>query len=121
MVPVLQVEYLARLILWLKKRDWGLALMLAFVSFIAVVWVNVSHPNRLFDALFNGPLFNAGFYIGTIVFPDYTVRGTTGWYVVPLFGAAADFLMLAVFWFVVLRVWRGFRADNADTDLHQPS
>jgi hypothetical protein len=40
---------------------------------------------------------------------NYTTRGTNGFYLVPLFGAAADFLVLMALWFVVVRVVQQFR------------
>jgi hypothetical protein len=121
MVGVLQVQSLVRLVFWLKKTDLGLSFMLAFVSFIAVVWIAASHPGGWLEALFEGPAYSAGFYVGTIVFPNYTVRGTNGFYWVPVFGAAGDFLAIMAFWFISLRTWRWLRAEKNDTDLHQPT
>ena len=80
-----------RLIVWLGKRQWGLAFLLAFATLIgAIMW-----EDRLRSyALFDNPIFRVGFRVGTLVFPDYRTPHTTGWYYVPLFGLGADFIAL---------------------------
>jgi len=107
-------QALVRGVLWLARRDWGLAFLLALTSF----WTIVALPGPRFEALFEGSVFKAGIYLGTLIFPNYGDRGTNGFYLVPLFGAAADFLMLMAFWFVVVRFIRTFRAKKEN--LGQP-
>jgi hypothetical protein len=107
---------LVRLILRLKKTDWGLSFLLALASFFVVVWRAADHPGGFFDALFGGPVFTAGFYVGTIVFPNYMTRGTNGFYLAPLFGSAADFLLLMAFWFAVIRAVHWLRAEKQNGD-----
>jgi hypothetical protein len=41
-------------------------------------------------------VFRTGFYVGTIIFPNYLTRGTNGFYLVPLFGEAANLATLMV-------------------------
>ena len=112
-------EGLIRVILWLGKRDWGLSFLLAFASFWVFVGMGAQWPGGQIEALFEGPVFRAGVYVGTIVFPNYATRGTNGFYLVPLFGAAADFLMLMAFWFIVVAVVRRLRGEKQDGDLQQ--
>jgi hypothetical protein len=108
-------ESLIRVILWLSKRDWGLSLLLAFVSFVAVV----AMPGQSANHLFEGPIFSAGVYVGAIFFPGYATRGTNGFYLVPLFGAAADFMVLLAFWFAVVWTARRLRGKRQDGHLQQ--
>jgi len=85
--------------------------MLAFVSFVAVIWAAVDYPGGLCDRWFEGPIFQAGVYVGAIFFPDYRILRSTGSYLVPLFGAAADFFTLMVIWLIVVRVVRRWRTE----------
>lgn len=110
---------LVRIILWLKKTDWGLSFLLAFASFWVVVGISAQRPGGQLDALFEGPIFNAGVYVGTIIFPNYAKRGTNGFYLVPLFGAVADFLVLMAFWFIVIRVVHRLGAEKEGEDFRQ--
>jgi hypothetical protein len=105
---------LVRLALWLKKTDWGLSFLLALASFIVVVYMAVRYPASPFETFFEGPVFNAGVYVGSIVFPGYRTRGTNGFYLVPLFGAAADFIMLMVLWFISIQAVHWLRAKKQD-------
>lgn len=111
-------ESLARVILWLGKKDWGLAFLLAFVCFWTAVGMAAQQPTGRIDALFEGPVFRAGVYVGAAIFPDYARRGTNGFYLVPLFGAAANLLVLMAFWFIVILVVRKLRAEKPRSDLH---
>jgi hypothetical protein len=104
-------ESLARAILWLSKRAWGLSFLLALGSFLAIVGLVAQQPEGRLNALFEGPVFQLGVYLGAFIFPDYTTRGTNGFYLVPLFGATADFLVLMTFWFTVVWVVLKLRAD----------
>lgn len=79
------------------RRRWGLSFLLALASLVAAVAMAVQHPGGLVERLFYGPISHAGTRLGMIVFPDYSVRGTNGFYFVPLFGVAADFLTLMGF------------------------
>jgi len=72
----------------------------------------VKSPGEKSNALFEGRVFWLGIQIGANFFPDSTTRGTNGFYLVPLFGAAADFLVLMALWFVVVRVIQQFRAEK---------
>jgi hypothetical protein len=112
-------EGITRVILWLCKRDWGLSFLLALASFWAVVGIGAQWPEGKVTALFEGPIFSAGIHVGTIVFPNYATRGTTGFYVVPLFGAAADFLMLMAVWFIVIWAIHRLRAESQDDNPQQ--
>jgi hypothetical protein len=108
MAGVNRFEALIRAILWLGKRGWGLSFLLAFVSFCVIVAI----PGEKSNALFEGPVFWLGIQMGAIFFPDYTTRGTNGFYLVPLFGAGANFLVLMALWFVVVRVVQYLRAEK---------
>ena len=76
-------ERLIRVIFWLWKWDWGLSFLLAFASFL-IFMPALGGP---LEALFEGPVFRTGVYVGTIVFPNSATRGPNGFYLVPLFGA----------------------------------
>lgn len=64
-------ESLVRVILWLWKRAWGLSFLLAVASFWAIVGIGAQQPGGRLDALFEGPVFNAGVYVGMIFFSNY--------------------------------------------------
>jgi uncharacterized membrane protein len=108
------MQSLVRVILWLKKTDWGLSFLLALASLVAVVAIATRRPGGRVGALFGGPVFRAGFYFGTIVFPNYATRGTNGFYLAPLCGLAANFLVLMAFWFIVIRAVDRLRTDKQD-------
>ena len=114
-------EALARTILWLGKRAWGLSFLLAFVSFWAIGGLGAQQPEGRINTLFEGPVFRLGVYVGAVIFPNYCTRGTNGFYLVPLFGAAADFLVLMAFWFIVVWVVLRLRAEEPKTDDPQHS
>jgi len=99
-------ETLIRGILWLAKKDWGLAFLLAFAAFVAIIGIGAQQPGGHLETMFEGPIFTAGLRAGMIVFPDYATRGTAGFYVAPLFGAAPNFLVLMAFWFIVVKAVR---------------
>src|SRR2546427_476340 len=67
-------ERLIRVIFWLWKRDWGLSFLLAFASFL-IFMPALGGP---LEALFEGPVFRTGVYVGTIVFPNSATRGPNG-------------------------------------------
>jgi len=48
-----------------------------------------SELNRLSN-LFEGPVFRLGIHVGAVFFPSYMTRVKNGFYIVPLFGAAAN-------------------------------
>ena len=114
-------ESLARVIHWLGKRAWGLSFLLAFVSFWAIVGLGAQQPEGRLNTLFEGPVFRVGIYVGAVIFPNYATRGTNGFYLVPLFGAAADFLVLMAFWFIVVWVVLRLRAEEPKADGPQHS
>jgi hypothetical protein len=87
-------EALIRAILWLSKRDWGRSILLGFASLVALAVI--PGENTIRDAILEGPVFRAGFYVGTVLMPRETIGGHS------LFGLAADILMLIGFWFIAL-------------------
>lgn len=103
-------DTLIRLISWLSKRDWGLAFLLAVASFFATVAIRVQpwgeHPVAW---LTDGPISELGFHVGTLIFPDYGVRGSTGFYLAPFCGAAAVFVVIMAFCYLVIRVVKRLR------------
>lgn len=107
-------DALARGIFWLSKRGWGLSLLLAFVSFCTIVGIASQQPTGRLNGLFEGPLFRFGIQMGAVIFPDYTTRGTNGFYLVPLFGAAMDFLALMAFWSIAIGAVHRLRAKKGD-------
>lgn len=111
-------ESLSRGILWLGKRDWGLSSLLGFASLCAVAWIGAQWPETD-HSLFEGPVFKTGFYVGTIFFPDYATRGTTGFYLVHVFGVTANFLVLMAFWYIVIWAVRQVRTASKANDLRQ--
>ena len=111
---------IVRFIFWLGETDWGFIYLLALASFIGVVYMAVRYPAGLFETIFlEGPVFDVGVYVGTIVFPNYRTHGTNGFYLVPLFGAASDFIMLMVLWFIGIPALRWLRAEKQDGDHQQ--
>jgi hypothetical protein len=113
-------ENLIRVVLWLAKRDWGLSFLLAFTSFIVFVGLAAQRPDGALEALWEGPVFGAGVYVGALFFPSYATYHASGFYLVPLLGVAANFLVLLAFWFGVVRAVRRFRAKKQDTNIQQP-
>jgi hypothetical protein len=110
---------LVRAILWLQKRVIGLAFLLAFASFVALSLIASFSPH-LWQLLSRPllPVYDLGERIGMVFFPDYAIRGTKGFYLVPLFGAAAQFLLSWAFWFVLVRVFWRTRV-NSETNREQ--
>lgn len=104
-------EQFIRLIFWLGKRQAGLALLLALATFVALVAL----PIPAVESAFEGRAFRAGVYIGTLVFPNYAARGTNGFYLVPLFGAAANFLVLMAFWYAVIMIVQWMRRGTSES------
>ncbi len=114
----LELYWLIRGILRLKRTDVGLSFLLALASQFVLGWIlaQSSAGEPAGDAVwkFLGPAFKAGHYVGRLIFPDYAVRGTTGFYVVPLFGLVAQILFLWWLWYVPIRVVRWMRAGQDD-------
>ena len=88
-------ESLIRAIYWLGKRDWGRAILLGLGSVLVLGVLAQEIPDIL-----EGPVYRAGFYLGTILMPQETPGGHS------LFGLAAVILALTGFWFVALRIGR---------------
>jgi hypothetical protein len=113
-----RVFALVRAILWLKKTAVGLSFLFALVSSFALLFVHVDYPNRIFiDRLVANllrPADDAGFYLGTIVFPNYTTPGTTGFYLAPLFGMASAFLVWWALWFFCIKLFRRIRPSKPE-------
>ncbi len=115
-----ELEYLAKAILWLKRRSWGLALLIAAPCWflLVAVWAKSDEGSATYNiiaALFS-PAYGAGHAIGVWFFPDYQVRQTTGSYVVPLFGAAAEIALLMFIAYVCIRVWRSLQPKLDSTN-----
>jgi hypothetical protein len=99
---------------WLRKRNWGLAFLLAFVSFALLGFFLVQNPSGKIGVLMSGWVYRAGFYVGSRIFPNYNVPGTNGFYLVPLFGAAANFLVLTGFWLPIVSLAQRNRTATPD-------
>lgn len=97
-------EALIRAILWLWNRDWGRSVLLGFASIGALAALSSAIP--MANSIFEGPVFRAGFYVGTVVMPRETIGGHS------LFGLAANFLALIGLWFLALRLVHRFSADR---------
>ena len=95
-------ESLIRAIVWLSKRDWGRAILLGFGS--VVVLAALAQQVPLAGEIFEGPVFRAGFYLGTVLMPRETVGGHS------LFGLVAVIFALIGFWFAVLTIGRALLA-----------
>jgi hypothetical protein len=104
---------LSRFIVWLGRREWGLSLLLGLATLVALMVMSGQVDSV--ELVLEGPVFRAGFRLGTAMFPDYTTQGTQGFYLVPLFGVAANLLALAALWFVAIRVARRSRDDKPKT------
>ncbi len=91
-------EGLIRAIFWLGKRDWGRAILLGVGSLVALAALAQQFP--IAGGIFEGPVFRAGFYVGTILTPKETIGGHS------LFGLLAVIFVLIGFWFAVLRIGR---------------
>ncbi len=101
---------LIRAVLWLKRRALGLAFLLAIPSWFVLVgiWIHSATggiTNRILGTLLT-PESRVGHIVGQFIFPDYATRGSTGWYVVPLFGAMGQFVLLMALWYVGIRLVR---------------
>lgn len=77
--------------------------------------MTVQHPGGLVEHPLYGSISGAGTRLAMIAFPDYSVRGTNGFYLVPLFGIAADFLMLMVFWLLAIQLVQWLRNQATPT------
>jgi len=111
-VAMNRVESLIGVIRWLARRDWGLALLLAVAS--GALLQAISHRVRYFDVLLVGPVFQSGFHIGTMLFPDYRTQGTYGFYLVPLFGFAANLAIMTAVWFCCILSIRWLKRPAKD-------
>jgi hypothetical protein len=79
---------------------------LSFASIVALAALSGAIP--LCDAILGGPIYRAGFYVGTVVMPKETIGGHS------LFGMAANFLIFAGLWFAALRLRRGLFGRKAE-------
>jgi hypothetical protein len=61
------LQGLIRAILWLSKREWDLSILLGFASILALAAIPVKNP--ISEAILEGPVFRAGFYVGTVLVP----------------------------------------------------
>jgi hypothetical protein len=103
-------EELIRAILWLSKRDWGRSIFLGLASLGALAAIP---QNAITEAILDGPVFRAGFYLGTVLMPKETIGGHS------LFGLVAEILMLIGFWFVVLSLARRLLAEKTERQLEK--
>jgi hypothetical protein len=101
---------------WLKHSSFGLSIVLGVVSWFVIVPIWSHSPQGGFVDTKIGGLFRpadrVGHFIGVSIFSDSSVRGTTGWYLVPLFGAVAEIVMLALIWYVLIRATRAFQSEQ---------
>ncbi len=113
--------YLVRFILWLRKTDIGLALLLGFASLFVLNLITANSPpssptaNLLWRIM--APVYRAGFEIGRLIFGDE--RSATAHhhlYLVALMGSLASVLSLAVFWYLLIRIYRVFRPKGMASD-----
>jgi hypothetical protein len=101
------MPFLIKVFLWLKQTNLGLAFLLATASWFLLVATDM-HPRQggpVDTAIWTvlSPVYRVGCDIGTIMFPRYA-SGVNG--LVPLFGAAAQILLLMALWFVGIRIVR---------------
>jgi|SRR5580704_15736114 hypothetical protein len=101
-------EELIRAILWLSKRDWGGSIFLGLAS-LGVL--SAIPENAITEGILDGPVFRAGFYLGTVLMPKETIGGHS------LFGLVANILMLIGFWLIVLCLARRLFAGKAARQL----
>lgn len=67
--------------------------------------------NAITEGILDGPVFRAGFYLGTVLMPKETIGGHS------LFGLVANILMLIGFWLIVLCLARRLFAGKAARQL----
>jgi hypothetical protein len=120
MIPGMRL--LVRAIMWLKQTELGLSFLLALASWGVLVAIDVHSPQGgLVDtAIWRllGPVYRAGSYVGTILFPDHAAHGTS--LIVVSLGAAAEILVLMTLWFIGIRVVRRMRGERQSEHLQQP-
>jgi hypothetical protein len=105
-------EAFSALLYWLVKRKWGLSFLLAIVSFFGLVFTAVERPQwqaQLDYYFIQGPVFRAGFYMGTL----FRLGNATS----VLFGATMDVLALIVFWRSIIFWIARFRTGKQDATL----
>jgi hypothetical protein len=113
---------LVRAILWLMHTDFGLSFLLGLASWGVLMAIDMQSPQGgLVDtAIWRllAPVYRVGFYVGTILFPAHSARGTS----LPAvsLGAAAEILVLTALWFVGIRVVRRIRSERQNGNLLQP-
>ena len=103
---------------WLKRSSLALSLLLGAATWFVLtgVWLRAikgGFIDTTVGALYE-PAYNAGRYVGALIFPDYAVRGTTGWYLIPLFGAAGEFVLLTAIWYFCIRLTRVFQPQEPE-------
>ncbi|GEM_PF-3462171 len=106
-------QALIRVVSWLSKKVWGLAFLLAVASFFAAVAIRVQPwGEHLVAWLTDGPVSQLGFHVGTLIFSDYGVRGSTSFYLAPLCGGAAVFVVMMTFWYLAIRIVNRLRPKS---------
>jgi len=96
---------------WLRRRDVGLAFLLALASWVAltVLWTYASSggfTDRIVGDLLS-PAYRVGKHVAHLCFPNYGSRNTIGYYFAPLFGIAAEIVCLMGLWLfgISIRRW----------------
>ena len=113
---------LVRAILWLTQTDFGLSFPLGLASWGVLIAIDMKSPQGGFVDItiwrLLAPVYRAGFYVGTILFPAHEARGTS----LPAvsFGGAAEILVLMALWFIGIRVVRRMRSEKQNGNLLQP-
>lgn len=103
---------LVRVVLWLKKKDFGLSFLLTLATFVALgffseyfprQWATISHVSDTVE--------DVGWRIGTMLLPNYSVRGTESFYLAAMSPILADFVVCWFLWYVAVRIFRGRRSN----------
>ena len=106
---------LVRAILWLKNKDPGLAFLLIlgiaialgfFSDYFPRQWALISHVSDTVE--------DVGWHIGTIIFPNYSARGTVSFYLAAMSPLLADFVVLWSLWYIAVRIFRRMRSSTEE-------
>jgi hypothetical protein len=102
---------------WLKRSPLGLSVFCGIISWtgLAIVWTHVADGGslqRTIDVVYL-PAYRAGRSVGGLVFGNASPH-TTGWYLLPLFGAAGQLVFLIIVWYFGIRLYRVFNPLTAE-------
>lgn len=113
-----RVKSFISVILWLKKTSLGLSFLLALCSSFGLLFLHINYPNRfLVDGVVANllrPFNRLGFYLGTVLFPNYSTPHTNGFYLVPLFGVIASFLVWWMPFFLCIKILNQLRPSGRE-------